>query len=227
MAPRSSRNSIQDYLVSGEKLAVFIDGQSLYQSSRALAFEIDYSKVLAEFEKASLLRAYYFVAMLETEDYSPLKPLTDWLSYNGYSVVTKPAREYNDGNGHRRVKGSVAVEIAVEMMEMAPHVDHIILFSGDSELKHAVEAVKRRGTKITAFSTMHAGPQSISDDLRRSVDGFVELSQVMRPIQRRPPPASQRVPEDNFQDPEIDSPTPQFSATSGSNKPLSPIRMGD
>ena len=121
-----------------ERVALFIDGANLYSASRNLGFDVDYRNLLEYFrKKANVIRAYYYSAVLETEEYSPLKPLTDWLAYNGYALVTKPAKEFTDAAGRRRVKGNMDIEIAVDMLELADKVDHVVLFSGDSGLPPA------------------------------------------------------------------------------------------
>jgi hypothetical protein len=74
----------------------------------------------------------------------PIRPLVDWLNYNGFAIVTKPAKEFTDSAGRRKVKGNMDIELAVNAMEMAPHVDHIVLFSGDGDFKPLVEALQRR-----------------------------------------------------------------------------------
>src|SRR5579871_3432540 len=103
-----------------ERVALFIDGANLYSASRNLGFDVDYRILLEYFRKrAHVVRAYYYSAILETEEYSPLKPLTDCLAYNGYSLVTRPAREFTDATGRRRVKGNMEIELAVDMMELA------------------------------------------------------------------------------------------------------------
>ncbi|MFT8542797.1 NYN domain-containing protein, partial [Acetobacter sp.] len=173
-------------LKKDEKTCLFIDGSSLYSTSRSLGFDVDYKKLLEFFAaKTHIIRAYYYAAILDTEDYSPLKPLTDWLSYNGYFLVTKPAREFTDSTGKRRVKGNMDIEIAVDMMEMAPHIDHAILFSGDSDFRRVVEAVQRQGTRVSVASSMRSSPPLIGDDLRRQADQFLELASLGANFTRR------------------------------------------
>ncbi|WP_176849298.1 LabA-like NYN domain-containing protein [Belnapia rosea] len=169
-----------------ERLAVFIDGANLYAASRTLGFDVDYKNLLAHFrQRAYLIRAYYYTALLETEEYSPLRPLVDWLGYNGYSVVTKPAKEYTDANGRRRVKGSVDIEMAVDVFDLAPHVDHVVIFSGDGDLRRLVEAVQRRGVRVTVISSIRTQPAMIADELRRQADAFIDLTELAEHITRR------------------------------------------
>ena len=169
-----------------ERIAVFIDGANLYAASRSLGFDVDYKNLLAHFrQRAYLIRAYYYTALLESEEYSPLRPLVDWLGYNGYSVVTKPAKEFTDANGRRRVKGSVDIEMAVDVLDLVAHVDHVVLFSGDGDLRRLVESVQRRGVRVTVISTIRTQPAMIADELRRQADAFLDLADMAEHITRR------------------------------------------
>ncbi len=171
---------------SNERCALFIDGANLYAASRNLGFDIDYRNLLHFFSSRSyLVRAYYYSALLDTEEYSPLKPLTDWLAYNGFNLVTKPAREFTDQQGRRRIKGNMDVELAVDMMEMAPSLDHVVLFSGDSDFRRLVESVQRRGVRVTVVSSVRTQPPMVADELRRQADTFVELADIAPEFTRR------------------------------------------
>jgi len=162
-----------------ERLALFIDGSNLHASAKGLGFDIDYRKLLEEFRRRGLLiRAYYYTALVDEQDYSPIRPLVDWLDYNGYSLVTKPAREYTDGQGRKRWRGDMDVEIAVDMMEMAAHAEHLVLFSGDGDFRALVAAVQRKGARVTVVSTVKSQPPMASDDLRRQADSFVDLADL-------------------------------------------------
>jgi uncharacterized LabA/DUF88 family protein len=170
-----------------ERTALFIDGANLYAATRSLGFDIDYRRLLEYFgQKTNMLRAYYYSALLETEEYSPLKPLTDWLAYNGYSLVTKPAKEFTDALGRRRVKGNMDIELAIDMLELASNLDHAVLFSGDSDFRRLVEAVQRKGVRVSVVSTIKTSPPMIADELRRQADQFVELADIAPEFTRRP-----------------------------------------
>ncbi|MBU1287872.1 MAG: NYN domain-containing protein [Alphaproteobacteria bacterium] len=171
-----------------ERLALFIDGANLYSAARAVDLEIDFRKLLKEFQgKGRLLRANYYTALVETDEYSPIRPLVDWLAYNGYNVIKKPAREFTDREGRKRVRGSMDVELAIDMLEMAANVDHIVLFSGNGDFRRAVEAVKARGVRVSVVSTVASNPPMIGDELRREADNFIDLEdlgdRVARPRQ--------------------------------------------
>ena len=171
---------------STERLAVFIDGTNLYAASRTLGFDVDYKNLLAYLRQRSyLVRAYYYTALLETEEYSSLRPLVDWLGYNGYSVVTKPAKEFTDATGRRRVKGSLDVEMAVDIFDLTPHLDHVVIFSGDGDLRRLVESVQRRGVRVTVISTIRTQPAMIADELRRQADAFIDLADLAEHITRQ------------------------------------------
>ncbi|WP_298281134.1 NYN domain-containing protein [Acidocella sp.] len=180
-----------------ERTALFIDGANLYAATRSLGFDIDYRKLLDLFSaRSNLLRAYYYSALLETEDYSPLKPLTDWLAYNGYSLVTKPAKEFTDTQGRRRIKGNMDIELAIDMLELAPHMDHAVLFSGDSDFRRLIEAVQRRGVRVSVVSSVRTSPPMIADELRRQADQFIELADIAPDFTRRLADARPRLRED-------------------------------
>src|SRR4051812_24256886 len=163
-----------------DKIALFIDGPNLYSAARGLNVDMDYRKLLDEFKRRGvLIRAYYYTAIAEGEDYSPIRPLVDWLDYNGYQMGTKPAREYVDSQGRKRWRGHMDIEIAIDMMQMAEGgADHLVLFSGNGDFRALVEAVQRKGARVTVVSTMKSQPPMASDDLRRQCDDFVELADL-------------------------------------------------
>ena len=176
-----------------EKIALFIDGANLYATAKALGFDIDYKKLLKEFQsKGYLLRAYYYTALAEDQEYSSIRPLIDWLDYNGYTVITKPTKEFVDATGRRKVKGNMDIELAVQMMEMAESVDHFVLFSGDGDFRSLVEAVQRKGRKVSVISTLTSQPPMIADELRRQADHFVDLQTMQAKIGRDPSERVQR-----------------------------------
>ncbi len=185
-----------------ERLALFIDGANLYATARALGLEIDFRKLLKEFQtRGRLLRANYYTVVAESDDYSPVRPLIDWLAYNGYSVVRKPAREYVDRDGRKRTRGNMDVELAVDLLETATHVDHIVLFSGNGDFRRAVEAAKARGVRVSIVSTTASSPPMIADDLRREADTFIDLEDMADLIARpRKDQADSPGPDDDDRD---------------------------
>ncbi len=169
-----------------DRTALFIDGSNLYSAARALNIDIDYKKLLDEFRKRGvLIRAYYYTAIVEDQEYSPIRPLVDWLDYNGFTLVTKPARRYVESStGQSRIKGNMDIEIAVDMLEMAAHLDHAVLFSGDGDFRRLIEAVQRKGVRVTVVSTVRSQPPMASDELRRQADAFVDLADLVSIIGR-------------------------------------------
>ncbi|MBA4208344.1 MAG: NYN domain-containing protein [Parvibaculum sp.] len=168
-----------------ERIALFIDGANLYSAARGLGFDIDYKRLLEYFRgKGTLIRAFYYTALLEDQEYSPLRPLIDWLDYNGYSVVTKPAKEFTDATGRRRVKGNMDIELAIDALEIADKLDHMILFSGDGDFRRLVDALQRKGKRVTVVSTMRSQPPMIADELRRQADQYVDLESMRDTIGR-------------------------------------------
>ena len=170
-----------------ERIALFIDGSNLYAAARALGFDIDYRRLLEAFtDKGKLLRAFYYMALIEDQEYSPIRPLVDWLDYNGYTMVTKPTKEFTDDAGRRKLKGNMDIELAIDVMEMAEHLDHAIIFSGDGDFRRLVDAVQRKGVRVSVVSTVRSQPPMIADELRRQVDNFIELDDLRASIARAP-----------------------------------------
>jgi uncharacterized LabA/DUF88 family protein len=163
-----------------DRLALFIDGANLHSATKALNADLDFKRMLEGFrEKAVLVRAHYYTAVIEGEEFSAVRPLVDWLGYNGFSVVTKPVKRFTDAQGHSRMKGNMDIEIAVDMLELAPRIDHAILFSGDGDFRRLVQAVQAKGVRVTVVSTMKSQPPQIADELRRQADAFVELADLL------------------------------------------------
>ena len=178
-----------------ERIALFIDGANLYSAAKGLNADLDFRKLVEVYRaQAVLVRAYYYTAVIEGEEFSPIKPLVDWLDYNGFTVVTKPVKRFTDAQGHTRTKGNMDIEIAVDMLEFAPHIDHAVLFSGDGDFRRLVEAVQARGVRVTVVSTTKTQPPQIADELRRQADAFVDLNDLLpeigRPRSAAPAPTS-------------------------------------
>jgi uncharacterized LabA/DUF88 family protein len=169
------------------KIALFIDGANLYATCRTVGFDIDYKRLLNEFgSRGTLVRALYYTTIIEDQESSSIRPLIDWLDYNGYSVVTKAAKEFIDANGQRKIKGNMHIELAVDAMELAEHVDQIVLFSGDGDFRSLVEAVQRRGVHVTVVSSISVKPPMIADELRRQADVFTDVIELRGKIGRDP-----------------------------------------
>src|ERR1700733_13718170 len=189
-----------------ERVALFIDGANLYSAARSLGFDIDYRRLLKVFrEKGRLVRAYSYTALIEDQEYSPIRPLIDWLDYNGYTMVTKPTKEFTDAMGRRKIKGNMDIELTVDAMRLVDHVDHIVLFTGDGDFRALVAALQQKGRRVSVVSTLQTQPPMVADELRRQADQFVDLADMedqicrdpatrpvrdpaTRPVSRRPAP---------------------------------------
>jgi uncharacterized LabA/DUF88 family protein len=165
------------------KTALFIDGLNLHFTAKALGFDVDFKSLLAEFEKrCTLVRAYYYTTIFEDAGYnSTIRPVTDWLSYNGFTVITKSATEHSDGEGRRAFKRNIGVELSVDAIEIARYVDQIVLFSGDGDFRRLVQALQSKGCQVTVVSSLRTSNPMIAGELRRQADEFVELD-TLRPI---------------------------------------------
>jgi uncharacterized LabA/DUF88 family protein len=195
--------------VPGEKIALFIDGANLYATAKSLGFDIDYKKLLKEFQsRGYLLRAFYYTAVIEDQEYSSIRPLIDWLDYNGYSVVTKATKEFVDQTGRRKIKGNMDIELAVDAMELAGTIDHMVLFSGDGDFRSLVEAVQKRGVRVTVISTISTQPPMIADELRRQADIFTDIVTLQGKIGRDP---AERAARDAARGPRDDHGSPQHT----------------
>ncbi len=186
-------------LYKEERLAIFIDGANLYNAAKTLGFDIDYRKLLEFFaDRARLIRAFYYTAIVEDQDYSPLRPLVDWHDYNGYTLVTKPTKEFTDAMGRRKIKGNMDMELAIDAMSLVDVVDHFVIFSGDGDFRILIEALQRKGRKVSVVSTITSQPPMVSDDVRRQCDHFVDLITLKEDIGRAPSdrPAPRRYEQD-------------------------------
>jgi uncharacterized LabA/DUF88 family protein len=192
---------------SQSRIALFIDGANLYSTAKTIGFDIDYKRLLKEFQtRGEMLRAFYYTAVVEDQEYSSIRPLIDWLDYNGYTVVTKATKEFVDQTGRRKVKGNMDIELAVDAMEIAGTIDHMVLFSGDGDFRSLVEAVQRRGVRVTVISTISTQPPMVADELRRQADIFQDIVELQPKIGRDP---SERAPREP-REPRHGGHTPQF-----------------
>ena len=187
-----------------EKIVLLIDGANLYATARTLGFDIDYKQMLATFQQRGyLLRAYYYTALIEDQEYSSIRPLIDWLDYNGYTVVTKAAKEFTDATGRRKVKGNMDLDLAIDAMELSASVDHFVLFSGNGDFRVLVEALQRKGRRVTVVSTTSTQPPMIADELRRQADNFLDLKKLKKDFGRDIPDRGDGGSDDDY-DPDED-----------------------
>lgn len=166
-------------MYQSERTALFIDGANLHATARALGFDIDFGSLLSHYRQhGQLIRALYYTAISEDQEYSSIRPLVDWLDYNGFTMITKPTKEFKDSIGNRKIKGNMDVELAVDAMKLAPFLDHIVLFTGDGDFRALVEALQEAGTRVSVVSTLDTKPAMIADELRRQADHFVDLADL-------------------------------------------------
>jgi uncharacterized LabA/DUF88 family protein len=178
-----------------ERVALFIDGVNLYATAKSLEFDIDYKRLLMLFgQRAHLVRAFYYTALADDQEYSSIRPLIDWLGYNGFTVVTKPLKEFTDATGRRKVKGNMDIELAVQAIQLARSLDHIVLFSGDGDFRSLVADLQQRGKRVSVISTLQSTPPMIADELRRQADQFIDLADLEPIIAREPSARATRVP---------------------------------
>jgi uncharacterized LabA/DUF88 family protein len=170
-----------------ERLAIFIDGANLYATTKALGFDIDYKRLLAFFRtEGHLVRALYYTALVEDQEYPSIRPLVDWLDYNGYTMVTKPTKSFTDALGHRKIKGNMDIELTVDAMRLIEHLDHVVLFTGDGDFRALVGALQMRGCRVSVVSTIQSQPPMVADELRRQADQFIDLADLKEQICRDP-----------------------------------------
>ena len=180
-----------------ERIALFIDGANLYATAKALGFDIDYKRLLALFRtKGQLVRAQYYTALAEDQEYSSIRPLVDWLDYNGYTMVTKPTKEFTDSFGRRKIKGNMDIELTVDAMRLAETIEHIVLFTGDGDFRALVAALQQKGRRVSVISTLQTQPPMVADELRRQADQFVDLADLEEQICRDPATRPAREPRE-------------------------------
>ena len=209
-----------------ERIALFIDGANLYSAAKALQFDIDYKRLLALFrQKGQLVRALYYTALAEDQEYSSIRPLIDWLDYNGYTMVTKPTKEFTDSTGRRKLKGNMDIELAVDALCLAESLDHIVLFSGDGDFKSLVAALQQKGKRVSVISTLQTQPPMVADELRRQADQFIDLADLEQMIcrdQATRPPRTERA--ERFA---TTARRPDTFAGAGGRSPVEPVPFDD
>jgi uncharacterized LabA/DUF88 family protein len=177
------------HFYAAERVALFIDGANLHAAARSLGFDIDFKRLLALFaQQAVLVRALYYTAVLDDQEFSSVRPLVDWLAYNGFAVITKPAKAFTDVEGRRKPKGHMDVELAVDAMRLAPQLNHVVLLSGDGDFRSLVAALQQKGKRVSVVSSFATQPPMIADELRRQADQFIELADLEPMISRNAVP---------------------------------------
>jgi uncharacterized LabA/DUF88 family protein len=214
-----------------ERIALFIDGANLYSAAKALQFDIDYKRLLAFFrQKGQLVRALYYTALVEDQEYSSIRPLIDWLDYNGYTMVTKPTKEFTDSMGRRKLKGNMDIELTVDAMRLAESLDHIVIFSGDGDFKSLVAALQQKGKRVSVVSTLQTQPPMVADELRRQSDQFIDLADLEQMICRDPnarPVRAERTERPERTERFVPRRTGSEAFASGGRSPVDPVPFED
>lgn len=181
---------IQTVLESAGRTLVLIDGANTYQSSKHLGFDIDYKELHEMFRRhTKLLRIYYFTVFLENQEenvYNVLKPLTDWMSYNNYSVVTKLVKSLDSPKHRAKSPLFIDVELTTTALQQLPNYDTVVIFSGDGDFTFLSETLKNYGKRVIVVGTLSNAPSIIADSLRRSADYVIFLEELDKTIQRNP-----------------------------------------
>jgi uncharacterized LabA/DUF88 family protein len=147
------------------------------------------------------VRAQYYTALAEDQEYSSIRPLVDWLDYNGYTMVTKPTKEFTDSFGRRKIKGNMDIELTVDAMRLIDHLDHVVLFTGDGDFRALVAALQLKGRRVSIVSTLQTQPPMVADELRRQADQFIDLAELESQICRDPASRPVREPREPGQRP--------------------------
>lgn len=180
--------------------SIFIDGSNLYASLKALGLSaIDYKKILSAFD-GTVHKALYFTALPPKEEQSSLRPMVDYLEYNGWGVIQKETKQFKDPvSGLLKIKGNMDVEITTMCLELAPYCSDIVLFTGDGDFRFLVETLQRRyGICVTVVSTINSRPAMIADELRRQADKFIDIVDLHPSIKQSNDPAKAVLKERRF-----------------------------
>lgn len=169
----------------GERFAVFIDGANFNFSKRNISMFVDDLRLLSYFRKNSgnsiFLRIYHYETVPRddgSEDRAGLitaiRKRLDFMEYNGFTIVSKLAKDFITESGDTFMKGNMDGEMIVDMMDISANLDHIILFSGDGDFRYAVHKLQQRGKRVTVVSS----EGSIANELKRQADVFVDLEDL-------------------------------------------------
>ncbi len=158
-----------------KRAAIIIDGPNAKASANAAGFQVDYKKLLDFYsQEFDVFRAMYFTALPPRAVEAPIHKLTDWLGYNGYNVISKETKEYEQLDGSVKTKGNMDVEITVHTLELSKHVHELIFFTGDGDFRFLLETVQRSGLRATVIAARGV----VSDDLRKQADRYVDLADM-------------------------------------------------
>ena len=169
-----------------ERTSIFIDGRSLFHTARKLDFEVDLSKFSQYFaSKFQLVRCSYYTPV--SEERTPLHNILDWLSYNGFTVST---RVFSPDNHPPSISSLMSVDIIEQTLGNGyagdePYaLQHVVIVSGDGDYCPVVKFLKSRSIRVSVMSSLETEPLSISEELRRLADNFIELDDLRSELER-------------------------------------------
>lgn len=154
---------------------VLIDGASLFYAAMQMEIEVDYSRLLGRLiNGGQLVHAHFYTGVDPNNDKQ--KGFLYWMQCNGYRVISK---DLTQSAGSK--KANLNVEIAIDMMRLAPYCDTVILVSGDGELTPALNFVTYQGvqSEVVGLRSM------ISEQLINVADYYTDLAMIRQQIQKR------------------------------------------
>lgn len=161
------------------KVGVVIDGAHASALAHTSGIQIDWRRWKAWFEtdEDDVLRQYYVTLTMPPDESGQvsLRPLLDYLTYNGYTIVTKE---------QKNAASSMNVEFAVTAMQFATNVDELVLVTGNGDFAVMVDAIKRTtAARVVVVSTIEV----IADNLRRAADEFIDFkNEIAAKVARAP-----------------------------------------
>lgn len=184
--PPALLNQGIDMFYNTERIGLFIDGYSLYQTVRAMDLRIDYKALRDLFaSKGRLNRVQYFATVNDhdPDEFNPQRKTFDWLQYNGFDVQTIQTRSFTGSDGEIQYRGNASVLMTCYALKHAEHLDHVVILTGNADFAPLITALQERGTRVTMVSTIKNG-SLCSDQLRRSADDFIDLEDLRQQISK-------------------------------------------
>ncbi|HOX26223.1 MAG TPA: NYN domain-containing protein [Candidatus Krumholzibacteria bacterium] len=157
-----------------DKVAIFIDGENIHYSAKHLNMRLDYLKLCRRLAgKRRLLRAYFYTAISAQSEGKI--DFINFLKLNGFTVVTREVKSFSEPDAtNRSVRSALDMELAMDIVNLCPHVDTVILCSGDGDFRPLVEAVARRGKHVEVCALR----EMTSTDLIAAADVYVDLGSL-------------------------------------------------
>ncbi len=149
-----------------DRIAIFFDMSNLYFAARDMGIRIDYARLLDFLTAGRRLHRAYAYLGFNPDDESSHSFIT-WLKRNGFRVKTKALRRFEDGS----TKANLDMELAIDLLTQAPHIDVAIMVSGDGDFVNLVDAAQNAGLRIEVAAT----PRQAATDLMDIADQFIDL----------------------------------------------------